>query len=237
MAIAHQGTEDLERVQVNVLAEDEDGQVFHWCTRLSLQQPLLPLRMQWASAHGLAAAAAVGFEDAQGMEVDLQRTPAELGWNSSKIVHLNAIPVDEKFAAPDNDENVPPPSTVVAVPARTHPRTRTEPSEVHKRARTEPSEAVAADGATSDRAAGEPCLSAPLRSGEPVTSMATKDSGGSNDDDPIVFLSDNPKRPGTATYERYEKYKGAKTRREAMQLGASRADIVHDFKKGFFKKA
>jgi hypothetical protein len=43
----------------------------------------------------------------------------------------------------------------------------------------------------------------------------------------------NPKRSGSDSHARYEGYKGAKTVQEALELGATRADIAWDLKKGF----
>lgn len=57
------------------------------------------------------------------------------------------------------------------------------------------------------------------------------------DDDPIEYVQESPKRQGTAAYDRYEKYKKAKTPNEAMALGAVKGDIAHDFKHGYMKRA
>jgi hypothetical protein len=226
--------EDLEQqlyVQVNVLAEDEDGQEFHWTARLRLQEPLLPLRAQWAEAHGVSETA-VGFEDFRDTDVDLQQTPAELGWNSRNTVHLRAIPLDPNFA-----ERSAVPSVPLAVPA-----SKVQPP---KRARTETPEAASTGVATSNVAAGKSSVS-PAASPLPNTSLsvgaspptATPAAGSAcgEDDEPIEFDLTNPKRAGTGAHERYEKYKKAKTRREAIRLGASLADIKHDLKKGFARE-
>ena len=64
------------------------------------------------------------------------------------------------------------------------------------------------------------------------------DLGGSlpGDDEPVEFQAENPKRSGTTAYERYEKYKLAKTIAAAIEKGAARGDIANDFKKGFFRR-
>ena len=49
----------------------------------------------------------------------------------------------------------------------------------------------------------------------------------------LTIQKANPKRPGTASHERYERYKGAKTLDELLELGGSRADFNHDKAKGF----
>jgi len=52
----------------------------------------------------------------------------------------------------------------------------------------------------------------------------------------IRFEQKNPKRSSEPPYERYEKYKKAKTVQQALHLGALRADIRWDFKMGFLKR-
>lgn len=49
----------------------------------------------------------------------------------------------------------------------------------------------------------------------------------------IELRQANPKRAGTKSYDRYERYKGAKTFGEMYRLGGSRADAAHDLAKGF----
>jgi len=251
-----------DQVQVNVLAKDEDGLEFRWSKQFLLQQPLLTLRTQWADAHRLPAAV-VGFEDFREKEVDLERTPAELGWDSNNIVQLQAIPVDTKFAAKTavpvpGKTNVPTSvgtkkmlasmkvdasnglasaqtDTVVPSTAPVPSAAPTIPRQVPKRARKKAPEGAGIREATSDGAAGEPRLSMESSQLSQCSSVAV--SSGSEDEELIVFESVNPKNEGSASYDRYEKYKVAKTRTQAMELGASREDIRYDYKKGFFKKA
>jgi len=52
----------------------------------------------------------------------------------------------------------------------------------------------------------------------------------------VIKFIKNPKRPGCMAYKRYKKYQVATTVQEAMELGATRADLKYDFGKGFFKK-
>eukprot|EP00747_Dinoflagellata_sp_TGD_P182264 gnl/TRDRNA2_/TRDRNA2_36448_c0_seq1.p1 gnl/TRDRNA2_/TRDRNA2_36448_c0~~gnl/TRDRNA2_/TRDRNA2_36448_c0_seq1.p1 ORF type:complete len:315 (-),score=79.96 gnl/TRDRNA2_/TRDRNA2_36448_c0_seq1:114-1058(-) len=56
-------------------------------------------------------------------------------------------------------------------------------------------------------------------------------------DDPIKFVSPNPKKLGTASGDRFEKYMKAKTVNEALRLGACKGDIGYDFKKGYLMRA
>lgn len=53
----------------------------------------------------------------------------------------------------------------------------------------------------------------------------------------IDFTQSNPKRRGTAAFDRYEKYKKAKSVQEALEAGAIVGDLAHDFDKGFLKLA
>eukprot|EP00927_Polykrikos_kofoidii_P064884 TRINITY_DN606_c0_g1_i1.p1 TRINITY_DN606_c0_g1~~TRINITY_DN606_c0_g1_i1.p1 ORF type:complete len:290 (+),score=59.69 TRINITY_DN606_c0_g1_i1:74-871(+) len=55
-------------------------------------------------------------------------------------------------------------------------------------------------------------------------------------DEAVLFQKPNPKRPGTAAFERYGKYMKAKTVKMAFKLGAARGDIEFDFKKGFLTR-
>jgi len=48
----------------------------------------------------------------------------------------------------------------------------------------------------------------------------------------LAFCLENPKRSSSKVYERYERYKHAKTVAEALQLGATRSDITNDVKSG-----
>ena len=50
---------------------------------------------------------------------------------------------------------------------------------------------------------------------------------------PVRLVRDNPKRAGTLSAMRYEAYKHASTLRGVLELGGSRADILHDLGKGF----
>ena len=51
----------------------------------------------------------------------------------------------------------------------------------------------------------------------------------------IAFAQDNPKRPDSASYERYEAYKAATCGDQVLELGGSKSDVLHDYKKGFLK--
>lgn len=79
---------------------------------------------------------------------------------------------------------------------------------------------------------------APKAVGKPKAKAATgKDSSRPEGDERILFVQENPKRPATSSHARYEKYKRAKTPKEALKLGAAPGDLVHDWSKGLFKRA
>lgn len=51
----------------------------------------------------------------------------------------------------------------------------------------------------------------------------------------IEMICTNPKKRGTLSFERYEKYKRAKTIGEAQAAGALLGDLKHDYEKGFLR--
>ena len=51
--------------------------------------------------------------------------------------------------------------------------------------------------------------------------------------EPFKICQSNPKRPGTASYLRYEMYKSANTKNEFHLLGGTSADLLWDRKKGY----
>jgi hypothetical protein len=54
---------------------------------------------------------------------------------------------------------------------------------------------------------------------------------------PIQFQQVNPKRPGSASYGRYEQYKSARSYDEMLELGGTRADFKYDLESGFIGSA
>ena len=53
---------------------------------------------------------------------------------------------------------------------------------------------------------------------------------------PLRFQQANPKRPGTASYGRYEQYKSALSHEAMLELGGTEADFKYDLEKGFIVK-
>ena len=62
-------------------------------------------------------------------------------------------------------------------------------------------------------------------------------SQASMEEGPLRFQQPNPKRPGSASYARYEKYKQAPSYSEMLRLGGTLADFRHDWKSGFIVQA
>lgn len=78
----------------------------------------------------------------------------------------------------------------------------------------------------------EPAAAAPAQAGAPLRQRP--DIIGL--DDPIEFAPLNPKQVGSIAYKRYEKYKAARTAREALAHGALTHDINFDLKQGYCKR-
>eukprot|EP00747_Dinoflagellata_sp_TGD_P085652 gnl/TRDRNA2_/TRDRNA2_162958_c0_seq6.p1 gnl/TRDRNA2_/TRDRNA2_162958_c0~~gnl/TRDRNA2_/TRDRNA2_162958_c0_seq6.p1 ORF type:complete len:309 (+),score=96.32 gnl/TRDRNA2_/TRDRNA2_162958_c0_seq6:119-1045(+) len=73
-----------------------------------------------------------------------------------------------------------------------------------------------------------------------LTSNTAGQKAGSKDmlpaishDTPIKFSHANPKKPGSKSAKRYERYRAAQSFQEALKLGASRTDLSHDVKHGY----
>lgn len=86
---------------------------------------------------------------------------------------------------------------------------------------------------------GHPCLSGPktkpekqnksAEAREPAPARAPRQSRvGSRDPRVIVSVVPNPKRPGSASYTRYENYRVGMTVDEAIAAGVTREDIAWD---------
>lgn len=52
-------------------------------------------------------------------------------------------------------------------------------------------------------------------------------------DQQLRIQAENPKKPGSKSWARYEAYKAARTVGELLRLGGTRADLRHDVKKGY----
>ena len=209
-------------VCITVLAEDELGRVFEWTRSLPSGGPLSDLARNWAVEHSVPDSA-VGFdfldpEAGERREIDLGRSPLELGWPSQ--VRLFAFPLDMEFAekAPRQE------------------RSRSRKGRRKASASTAPPAAAAA-ATPAVPPAPDAAAAASTRRGRSAVVR-----GVSNDDDhpamheAIAYLQENPKQLGSRGWERYEGYKGAKTPAEALALGSAAGDLKHDWKKGFYHR-
>uniref|UniRef100_A0A7S3NP64 PHD-type domain-containing protein n=1 Tax=Aureoumbra lagunensis TaxID=44058 RepID=A0A7S3NP64_9STRA len=69
-----------------------------------------------------------------------------------------------------------------------------------------------------------------------LSSIGIKKMKQDNDGDlhqKLTIQQNNPKKPGSQSYERYENYKNAKTVGEFLMLGGTRADLRNDIPRGF----
>jgi len=99
-----------------------------------------------------------------------------------------------------------------------------------------PAEATRGSGRGRGRGRGSSSAAA-ASSASTAPASAPADPGATpGDGEEIVFEPVNPKKEGSGAYDRYEKYKSARTVAEALNLGACKGDIAHDFKRGFLKR-
>lgn len=89
---------------------------------------------------------------------------------------------------------------------------------------------------------GHPCLAGPpeKKREEPVTKMqraraSSPRSSGGSDPRKIAFVAPNPKKPGSASFDRFAKYEVGMTVDQAVAAGVSRADIKWDSERSFIK--
>eukprot|EP00933_Yihiella_yeosuensis_P069681 TRINITY_DN7649_c0_g1_i1.p1 TRINITY_DN7649_c0_g1~~TRINITY_DN7649_c0_g1_i1.p1 ORF type:complete len:269 (+),score=59.41 TRINITY_DN7649_c0_g1_i1:116-922(+) len=243
-----------DAVQFEVVADSEGDQKHRWEGDCLASAPLKKLADDWAEAHNVPSHS-VGLEDQSGRELDLSKTPSDYGWvGAIQAITLNCFPLHEEFMAPE--DALPPASC----PNRTHgkmaaPAKRATPeAEVEAPKKRAKAAATGGSSASSQVEAspkqGEPKApkSKPVEApkSKPVESKAkaaapsgavVPNSGAQpGDDEPILFVQENPKRSGSTSWDRYEAYKKGKTVKEAMQLGAAKGDILHDWKKGFFHR-
>ena len=117
----------------------------------------------------------------------------------------------------------PPPRTTR--PARRSPRPR--PRRPRKKMRRRPRPRPAADDA-----GGAEDVQGLLDGAAPrvVVDMLL-----ANESFKIAFDQDNPKRPDSASWTRYEAYKAATCGEQVLELGGSKSDVLHDYKKGFLR--
>lgn len=211
--------EQSRHMSLIVEATGESGKTHSWRWTLGVHEPLKKAAQQWAKAHHVPVEA-VGFDvliNDSWKIVDLRQSPSSLMLTGSPV--LRAFPVDgagDSFAEKERarEKKRKDVSETAAPPAK---RDKSEPA---KRDKSEAS-------AKSERAAD----SAPDK-----VKLAVASVDGISESDPVKFEQTNPKRAGTAAWDRYEKYKSAKTMQEALSLGAAKADFSNDVSRGFCKR-
>lgn len=242
-----------EELAVCVEAEVADGSKNVWTRCLALGEPLADLVQRWAEDHGVPVEA-VACADISGCPLDLRHAPAALGWSGKDKVHIMAYPVDIAYAevlaepsvasGPAGEREPSPcvaPGSAPAPPAPARGRGR-RPAPVADVAPSSTPAKATRKAAAADAPAGAPAEKAFAAGAEPCGRGAKryKDFDGSDPpkgETPVVYLQDNPKQRGSAGWERYEKYKFAKTPTEALALGSAKGDLVHDWRKGYYRLA
>eukprot|EP00931_Biecheleriopsis_adriatica_P114510 TRINITY_DN9026_c0_g1_i1.p1 TRINITY_DN9026_c0_g1~~TRINITY_DN9026_c0_g1_i1.p1 ORF type:complete len:228 (+),score=68.50 TRINITY_DN9026_c0_g1_i1:40-723(+) len=216
-------------VSVEVTAEDEDSRCFTWQCCMPANLPIAPLRGKWAEAHGVTEEEAVQLIFPDGHSVNLDKTPTELGW-TSKAAKLHAVPAMEKWA--EGSKTPPPP------PKAKSAASRGSPCGAASTAKVKPAMAPVPEPPAAKRSKTEAAQDTAVKQSKPEDSTSLADLAGTfpGDDEQVLFKEENPKRPQTSAFDRYEKYKQAQTPAEALRLGAAKGDIINDFKKGFLRR-
>jgi hypothetical protein len=197
-------------MSLTVQASVESGDTRRWTCTVNVDEPLTNMAHDWARAHHIPDNA-VGFDVLEGTDwyiADIRRSPKSLAWKGTAI--LRAFPADgtgDGFAEAPKRSREHKETLEAAPPAKREKVSHEQLESSAKRGHTE---------------------HAPDKG-----SFAVK---GISDSEPIKFDQTNPKRAGTDACDRYEKYKSAKTIREAMALGAAKGDISNDVSRGFCKR-
>lgn len=195
----------------------------------------------------------MGFEW-KGEELDLQKTAADYSFSPSEQVELLCFPKTEEFMEPVE----PTKADVVVAKSASVGRKKADAA---KNSRPEQDQGVTEGSnkrkreASSAEAKSEKAETSKVEKKRPrdprgagkenapkvAKPSSAKGSGGEKTsapglEEPIQFLQTNPKKAGGTSFHRYEKYKHAKTVKEALALGAAKGDIAYDWKQGFFKR-
>jgi len=101
-------------------------------------------------------------------------------------------------------------------------------AETNANAEPKPTPTLTQDPPASAKAAGKAKAAKPTAK----VKVGMKDLG---EDVKIEYKQSNPKKTGGSAFDRYEKYKAAKTVKQAQDFGASKGDIKYDMDKGFCK--
>mmetsp|Transcript_68543 Transcript_68543/g.150799 ORF Transcript_68543/g.150799 Transcript_68543/m.150799 type:complete len:258 (+) Transcript_68543:33-806(+) len=239
-------------VQFLVLALSSDDSEHRWKGSCALESPLSQLARKWANMHQVPENS-VGFEW-KGEELELQKTAADYSFSPSEQVELLCFPKTEEFMEPVEPTKA---DVVVATSASVGRKK----ADAAKNSRPEQDQGVTEGSnkrkreASSAEAKSEKAETSKVEKKRPrdprgagkenapkvAKPSSAKGSGGEKTsapglEEPIQFLQTNPKKAGGTSFHRYEKYKHAKTVKEALALGAAKGDIAYDWKQGFFKR-
>ena len=222
-------------VQFLVLALSGDDSEHRWKGSCAVASPLSQLAQKWASFHQVPENS-VGFES-KGLELDLQKTAADYSFDPSEQVELLCFPKMEEFM-----ETEPVKAEPVVEPGRKGTRAdAAKPSRMEEGSKKRKAEKAEASFAEVKPEKAEPKAEPKkkVKSGAAAFKAKPPKNGGPAQpdfDDPIEFVQTNPKKVGGTAFHRYEKYKAAKTVKEALSLGAAKGDVLYDWAKGFIKR-
>ncbi|CAJ1344449.1 unnamed protein product, partial [Effrenium voratum] len=227
-------------VQFLVLALSEGESEHRWKGSCALAAPLSQLAKKWATFHQVPESS-VGLE-LKGKELDLQKSPADYSLDTNAQVELLCFPKEEDFMEPQaeasrgerrrNREKARPEATSKPEKAKEEPEAKEKEAKGKKR-RAEVKVENKAEPKKRERAGAKAETAKPSRAGG---GLVENQDGMPGFEEPIEFLQTNPKKAGATSFDRYEKYKMAKTIKQALALGAAKGDIQYDWKKGYFKK-
>jgi len=251
------GSQPTGEVQVVIQAESDDNQTFDWHTLLRIHEPVGKVARAWATAYGVPPNS-VGLDDQSGRELALDSSPAEYGWVPGTLVSLKAYPTEENLMA--NEEAAPPASAIVPMPAApksapmkrpasaivpTPAAPKSPPTAANERRHTlrrrkgslsRGSASAEANGPRSAKPKQQPqqqmqkVYARPAGRGGGAPKAAAPGKAAA-----VIWDQTNPKRPGSNAFDRYERYKRAKSMDEALSMGAITGDIRFDLTRGFLK--
>lgn len=221
------------RYPLLITAEDGPGEEHQWHCLVYPQTTLQEVIEHWAARYQVPPKAVV-LED-EGVELDANATPKSLHWAKGAQKMLCAVPCDEEHMHP-GDLEIPCAATMPKErekrPAEVEPEPRAkakakvvQASKPEPAPKAKPQKPETASKPKPAPEATERAKALPARSGVPT------------DDEPIRYEQENPKKAGSTAAERYDKYKVARTPREAISLGAAKGDIKYDFERGWLKRA
>jgi len=222
-------------VAISVIAELGDGTCSVWTRCYAHPGSLQQLASDWSQEHGVPIDA-VGYESEppeghdRGARVDVKLSPLELGWSGRRHACIYALPLQSAFVADEGSalESSARGKKSAAAPARAAAEGR--PAKAARKA----------GGGGSAGGGGAAVAAAAAVGGAGKQLERYKNHDGSDPpglDEAIEYFQDNPKKEGSAGWQRYENYKLAKTPQEALDLGSAKGDLVHDWRKGYYKKA